>query len=119
MWICEQHGEQIPQHNGASYRCPLCTARVVWRDEPAYTADMAGSGQRGICAHCGKGPTPEGRDGCLGTLPESIVMNACCGHGEDRMAYVQHWSGECVRGRAALDEISRMMAEQADTAGEE
>ena len=32
MWICEQHGEQIPQHNGASYRCPLCTARVVWRD---------------------------------------------------------------------------------------
>ena len=32
MWICEQHGEQIPQHNGTSYRCPLCTARVVWRD---------------------------------------------------------------------------------------
>ena len=75
-----------------------------------YTPDMAGSGQFGICVHCGLGPTPEGHDGCLGTLPESIVMNACCGHGEDRMAYVQHWDGQCVRGRQALAEIADLIA---------
>lgn len=75
-----------------------------------YTPEMAGSGQFGTCAHCGKGPTKEGHDGCLGTLLESIVMNACCGHGQDSGTYVQHWSGECVRGAEALDEIERLKA---------
>lgn len=40
-----------------------------------------------ICGHCGIKRTPEGHDGCIGTLPN--VMNACCGHGETRHAYVQ------------------------------
>ena len=44
MWICEQHGEQIPQHNGASYRCPLCTARVVWRDKPRFVFHLGDDG---------------------------------------------------------------------------
>ena len=40
------------------------------------------------CGHCGKKSTPEGHDGCLGTLPG--VENACCGHGDTRDAYVQY-----------------------------
>ena len=40
------------------------------------------------CNHCGLPQTPEGHDGCLGTLPG--VMNACCGHGVEREAYVQY-----------------------------
>ncbi|MDR5867253.1 hypothetical protein [Halomonas koreensis] len=62
------------------------------------------------CGHCGKHGTPEGHDACLGTLPESIVMNACCGHGNDGQAYVQHWCGHLVRGRQALEEIERLKA---------
>lgn len=39
------------------------------------------------CGHCNKGNTPEGHDGCLGTLKGA--MNACCGHGVPKEAYVQ------------------------------
>jgi len=45
------------------------------------------------CGHCGKKNTDEGHDACLGTLPG--VMNACCGHGKAREAYVQ-FPPECV-----------------------
>lgn len=31
------------------------------------------------CIRCGKHPTPEGHDACLGQLPG--VKYACCGHG--------------------------------------
>ena len=31
------------------------------------------------CVRCGKLPTPEGHDACLGYVPG--VMDACCGHG--------------------------------------
>lgn len=56
--------------------------------EKLYTPDLAGSGQFARCAHCKKLPTPEGHDGCLGTLPENIIMNACCGHGDIEVAYI-------------------------------
>ena len=39
------------------------------------------------CGHCVLPATPEGHDGCLGTMPG--VANACCGHGIARDAYVQ------------------------------
>lgn len=39
------------------------------------------------CGHCGRHNTAEGHDGCIGTLPG--VWNACCGHGQPRMAYIQ------------------------------
>lgn len=39
------------------------------------------------CEHCGLEVTPEGHDGCIGTLEG--VMNACCGHGKPEAAYVQ------------------------------
>lgn len=56
-----------------------------WRTEP--------------CGHCGKVNTPEGHDGCLGTLPG--VMNACCGHGVVAEAYVQFVDGSVVSGDVA------------------
>ena len=31
------------------------------------------------CKRCGKLPTPDGHDACLGKLPG--VIGACCGHG--------------------------------------
>jgi len=40
-----------------------------------------------FCSHCKRYRTIEGHDGCIGTLDN--VMNACCGHGEKAMAYVQ------------------------------
>jgi len=70
-------------------------------DGTLYTPDIAGSGQRGICIHCRLRPTPEGHDGCLGSLDEAVVMNACCGHGKDAQAYVQFWDGSAVRGSEA------------------
>lgn len=39
------------------------------------------------CGHCGLHRTEQGHDGCIGTLEG--VMNACCGHGEKSVAYVQ------------------------------
>lgn len=47
------------------------------------------------CGNCGKLPTTEGHDACLGTLPG--VMNACCGHGIDG-AYIQFLDGFIVSG---------------------
>lgn len=72
-----------------------------------YTPEMAGSGQFGICAKCKKPPTTEGHDGCIGTLPVQDVMNACCGHGDDKMAYVQFWDKQRISGIDAIDYISK------------
>ena len=67
-----------------------------------YTSEMAGSGQFGICAKCKKGPTREGHDGCIGTLPAPNVMNACCGHGRASGAYVQFTDKPRISGYEAL-----------------
>ncbi len=58
------------------------------------------------CGYCGKDNTPEGHDGCLGTLPD--VMNACCGHGNTNETYLQFWNGKIVRGvkaKMAMEEM--------------
>jgi len=39
------------------------------------------------CEHCQLYRTVEGYDGCVGKIDN--VKNACCGHGDDSMAYVQ------------------------------
>lgn len=52
------------------------------------------------CGQCGLANTPEGHDGCLGTLPE--VKNACCGHGDQSDAYIQFEDGRLVGGRDAV-----------------
>ena len=53
-----------------------------------------------VCGFCSREPTIDGHDGCLGTLPG--VMNACCGHGEISLAYIQFENGGLVRGEAAV-----------------
>ena len=75
-----------------------------------YTNLDAGSGQWGICSVCKKPPTKEGHDGCLGTLPGSI-MNACCGHGETDMAYIQYWTKPRIAGNDAIKEQKRLINE--------
>jgi len=64
------------------------------------------------CTHCGLKRTEEGHDGCLGTIPD--VMNACCGHGIARCAYLQfnlydvpNLTRYDVRGQEALDIMLR------------
>lgn len=71
-----------------------------------YTPELTGSGQFGICSHCNLPPSPEGHDGCLGTLPD--IMNACCGHGDISYAYIQYWCGKIVRGEEAQTEQNRI-----------
>lgn len=78
-----------------------------------YTPEMKGSGQYGICLKCKKPPVldPEdGKehevyDGCMGKLPDPNIMNACCGHGNDKWAYVQFWAGERLGGEDACEYI--------------
>ena len=53
-----------------------------------------------VCGYCDKEPTKEGHDGCLGTLPG--VMNACCGHGQKRLAYVQFLDRSVIRHESAI-----------------
>ena len=60
----------------------------------------ATEGNERTCGHCGKGNTPEGHDGCLGTLPG--VKNACCGHGEPNTAYAMLVDGRDLRGQEAM-----------------
>ena len=62
---------------------------------------LSTTGMREICEKCGLPPRADEHDACLGELDPSIVMNACCGHGQ-RKPYVQFWTRECVRGDAAL-----------------
>lgn len=71
-----------------------------------YTPEMVGGGQYGICVECKKAPTEEGHDGCIGTLPEKDVMNACCGHGRDSQAYIQRWTKRKLIGQEAIDYIN-------------
>jgi hypothetical protein len=48
------------------------------------------------CTNCGKVPTKDGYDACLGKL--SGVKNACCGHGHPSNRYVQFHYGISVHG---------------------
>lgn len=81
-----------------------------------YTSEDSGSGQRGICSICKLLPSPEGHDGCLRTLPGPI-MNACCGHGNIRLAYIQYWGGSRLAGKAALLEQEKLIQERGITDG--
>jgi len=52
------------------------------------------------CKNCGKTPTKEGHDNCLGTLIG--VKNACCGHGIENEAFIQFLDGNSINGKDAL-----------------
>ena len=92
---------------GAEYVFPTSTESP---EKNIYTPEMAGSGQYGICVKCGLGPTPEGHDGCLGTL-KGDIMNACCGHGNDDQAYIQYWNRPQLDGAEAVKEQKRLIEE--------
>lgn len=66
-------------------------------------------GNRRSCGHCGLDDTKEGHDGCLGTLSGG-VMNACCGHGQERESYVQFFDGKRLGGNAAKKWIEECLA---------
>ena len=71
-------------------------------------ADMAGlvsDDPDPACGQCGRRSTPEGHDGCLGTLPG--VRAACCGHGHKEEAYVSLVAGRRLSGREAIAWIER------------
>ena len=64
------------------------------------TKQLVSDAPERACGHCGLSQTPEGHDGCLGSLPG--VMNACCGHGVESEAYIQYRDGNHITGREAL-----------------
>ena len=73
-----------------------------------HTPEIASGGQIHPCVKCGLNPTPEGHDGCLGTL-QGDVMNACCGHGYSGIAYIQYWNGDRISGDRAINEQKRLI----------
>lgn len=58
------------------------------------------------CGFCQKSNTPEGHDGCLGTLPN--IMNACCGHGIEEDAYLQYLDGTIIRGKISITKMKEL-----------
>lgn len=63
------------------------------------------------CGHCGLKDIKEGYqayDGCLGKLDSTIVMNACCGHGVIKNAYLQFCDGSVINGQIACDRIEEI-----------
>jgi len=52
------------------------------------------------CIKCGLPNKHNDRDLCLGMLRG--VANACCGHGELRVAYIQFMDGAVIRGQDAI-----------------
>jgi len=73
-----------------------------------YMSENAGNGQYGFCSKCKKPANKDGHDGCLGTLPGDIA-NACCGHGNDNLAYIQYRSGKIIVCGKAKAEQARLI----------
>lgn len=65
------------------------------------------------CGNCGLTETPEGYDGCLGTLPG--VINACCGHGVTQDAFVQFEDGRRLSGNEAINAMGKLKRENHET----
>lgn len=62
------------------------------------------------CGKCGISNTKEGHDACLGTIPSKgpgHIMNACCGHGDTKTAYIQFNNGNTIRGEAVVKYINK------------
>ena len=52
---------------------------LVYRGEWVYEDTGEPVDDVRVCARCGRKPTPEGHDACLGHIEG--VTSACCGHG--------------------------------------
>ena len=68
--------------------------RWVYADTRQPTADHY---KTRPCGKCGLRFTRDGHDACLGALRG--VSNACCGHGNTEMAYVQFVDGIRLSGK--------------------
>ena len=64
------------------------------------------------CGICGKKFTKDGRDPCIGTLPN--VINACCGHGNIEEAYVQFSLDDMISGNEAIEYIKKHTKENGE-----
>lgn len=60
------------------------------------------------CGKCRQPNRADGHDACIGKLPG--VMNACCGHGETAVAYVQYSDGSRISEEEALKKMADMKA---------
>lgn len=92
------------------------TARSNWRGNAIENLGWVYSdtgkpvaGDKRECGHCHRLPTAEDHDACLGELPG--VMNACCGHGVSKDAYVQMNDGSILRGNVAQKFIQGLLNE--------
>lgn len=81
---------------------PIIYVNGEWLYEDTKTPTV---GSERSCGYCKKPDTSEGHDGCIGTLPGA--MNACCGHGQDDEAYIQHQDGTDIRGKDAINAMDR------------
>jgi len=70
------------------------------------TSQLVSENPDRACGQCGRSNTAEGHDGCLGALPS--VANACCGHGDERGAYVVFDGGERLGGAEAVAHFGRL-----------
>lgn len=66
----------------------------------ADTLEPLGDGKKRACIRCGKMPTSEGHDACLGTLSGGVT-SACCGHGIEP-PYIVFKDGSELRGDEAM-----------------
>lgn len=80
----------------------------VWRFEDTGET-VSETWENRPCGHCKLFNTLEGHDGCLGILPD--VMNACCGHGDSKQAYIQFSNGECIHGEEGKNYIDKILNE--------
>ena len=63
--------------------------KIIWNSEKEiwiYADTGKEYNKERSCKRCGKQPTAEGHDACLGKLKK--VVNACCGHGVKGESYV-------------------------------
>lgn len=56
------------------------------------------------CKRCGRKPTPEGHDACLGTIP--YVKSACCGHGVKRPFTLPYRENIYIEGGVWINDCS-------------
>jgi hypothetical protein len=85
--VCE--GDEEMTATGHYNGNPIEYVDGAWRYLDGEIADTSRP-----CPRCGRLPTPEGHDACLGHLPG--VSSACCGHGI-KPGYVRYTNGTEVR----------------------
>ena len=93
----KKKGDNMPHSKLRGYDIEYINNEWVYSDTKKSTISTFGSRP---CGHCDKYNTSEGHDACLGTLIG--VMNACCGHGVIKEAYVQFLDGVSIHGEKAV-----------------